>query len=389
MTSTRHVVVGAGLAGSAAAHSLARRGHEVTVLERTRPAAPDGSSHGSARIFRYAYRDRFWTDLVVRAKDGFDELERLSGRRLVTPTGSLDHGATRDPVALAAVLAACGVEHELLGRAAAQQRWPGIAVETDVLWHPGAGVVDAESTVTAQLELAARHGAQVLPGWDVERVVATATGYRLTSTDGRVLDAERVVVAAGGWLPGLLGRLPLPAGFLDRVPPLRVTQEQTFHFPYREPVADGRGWPTTIHGDDGVDHYTLPGGRDAGFRGQKVAEFAAGRPLRSAAAQDGVVDPANRARVTAHVERYLPGLVPEPYAESTCLFTSTPTEDFLIDRVDGITLLSPCSGHGAKFAPVLGELAADVVTGSGGPARFTVAGLAAAGAASRSAPSSA
>ena len=68
-----------------------------------------------------------------------------------------------------------------------------------------------------------------------------------------------------------------------------------------------------------------------------------------------------------------PACVPEPYAETTCLFTNTPTEDFLIDGVDGITLVSPCSGHGAKFAPLIGDIAADVATGTGrAPDRFTV-----------------
>jgi sarcosine oxidase len=74
-----------------------------------------------------------------------------------------------------------------------------------------------------------------------------------------------------------------------------------------------------------------------------------------------------------YVRRYLPGLVPEPYAEATCLFTSTPSEDFLIDGVDGITVVSPCSGHGAKFAPLIGDMAADVATGARrAPDRFTV-----------------
>ena len=80
VTASRYVVVGAGLAGAATAWSLARRGHEVTLVERTRPAARDGSSHGSARIFRYAYPDPFYAGLVVQARAGFDELERLSGR---------------------------------------------------------------------------------------------------------------------------------------------------------------------------------------------------------------------------------------------------------------------------------------------------------------------
>ena len=100
------VVIGAGLAGAATAWQLARGGHEVTLVERTRPAAAEGSSHGSARIFRYPYADLLYTELVVRARAGFDELEASSGRQLITPTGELDFGAVRNPRALAAVLAA-------------------------------------------------------------------------------------------------------------------------------------------------------------------------------------------------------------------------------------------------------------------------------------------
>ena len=138
-------------------------------------------------------------------------------------------------------------------------------------------------------------------------------------------------------------------------------------------------WPTFIHKSPAIPTYGLPGGRDAGFRGQKIAEFLGGRRIASAADQDGVVDPANRARIVDYVRQYLPGLVPEPYAETTCLFTSTPSEDFLVDGTDGITLVSPCSGHGAKFAPLIGDIAADVATGAGrAPDRFTVRALAAA-----------
>jgi sarcosine oxidase len=95
--------------------------------------------------------------------------------------------------------------------------------------------------------------------------------------------------------------------------------------------------------------------------------------LGSAGDQDGVVSAVNRDRVVDYVRHQLPGLVPEPYAEATCLFTSTPTEDFVLDGVDGVTVLSPCSGHGAKFAPLIGSLAADAVTGERRtPDRFRV-----------------
>jgi sarcosine oxidase len=381
VSSSQYAVIGAGLAGAATAWSLTRRGHEVTLVERAQSASRDGSSHGSARIFRYVYPDTFYVRLVVAAKAGFDELERLSDCRLVTPSGALDFGPLRAPRALAGVLEAVGVEHELVSADDARARWPQIAVDSETLWHPGAGVIDAEATVRAMLEQAEHHGARVVIGWPVARVEATATGYRLETADGRTLDAERLVVTAGGWLPALLDRLPLPSSFRALVPPLRVSQENAYHFPYRDDAAtDGTeevtSWPTFIHKSPTISTYGLPGGRDAGFRGQKIAEFLGGRRIASAADQDGVVDPANRARIVDYVRRYLPGLHPEPYAETTCLFTSTPSEDFLVDGTDGITLVSPCSGHGAKFAPLIGDIAADVATGAGrAPDRFTVRAL--------------
>ena len=85
--------------------------------------------------------------------------------------------------------------------------------------------------------------------------------------------------------------------------------------------------------------------------------------IGSALEHDRIIDPVRRDRVVDYVARALPGLVPEPYAETTCLFTNAPDDDFIIDRVEGITILSPCSGHGAKFAPLLGDLAARLVTG--------------------------
>lgn len=368
MDSSKYVVIGAGLAGAATAWSLGRRGHEVTVLERTEPAAYDGSSHGSARIFRYAYPDQFWVDLVVRARAGFTDLEQLAGQQLITPSGSLDFGRVRNAAGLATALAAAGVEHELLTAEQARARWPQIAVDTEVLWHPGAGVIDAQSTVHAMLAAAAAYGVRTYTHWPVHEIQKTVTGYRVTASDGRSIDAERVVVAAGGWLPDLLQTLPLPTAFRNSVPALQVRQENAYHFPYRDQSVV---WPTFIHKDTALQTYSLPGGRDADFRGQKLAEYNGGKDIPSAVGQDGRIDPANQAKIIDYVKRYLPGLEPEPYAATTCLFTNTTDENFLIDGVDGITLVSPCSGHGAKFAPLIGDIAADVATGTGTtPSRF-------------------
>ncbi|WP_104181908.1 FAD-dependent oxidoreductase [Arthrobacter sp. B0490] len=366
-TSTDYVVVGAGLAGAATAWQLARRGHQVTIVERTTPASHDGSSHGSARIFRYAYPDPFYARAVVESRALWDELDRASGLELITPAGAVDYGPHRGPDQLARVLAGAGVDHELLSAAEARSRWPQIAFDTPVLWHPGAGVIDAERSVHAMVGQAIQHGATVLTGWSAARVEEHGAGYRVHSEAGETIEAGHVVVSAGGWLPALMGHLPLPAGFLAGLPRITVRQEQAYHFRYRtdEP------WPTFIHKSADLQTYGLPGGRDAGFAGQKVAEYNGGGIIPSAAEQTGTVDPRNRLRVVDYVRKYLPGVDPEPYAETTCLFTNTPDEDFIVDRAHGITILSPCSGHGAKFAPLIGRWAADLATGSGSvPARF-------------------
>jgi sarcosine oxidase len=366
MHTSKYVVVGAGLAGAATAWQLASRGHEVTLLERSTPANEWGSSHGSARIFRYAYPELEYTQMVVDAKQGWDELERLSGRQLITPTGAVDHGSVRHPRQLAENLATVGVEHELLSPEEAQQRWPQFAFDTEVLWHPGAGVLDAQTTVNTMVELAVAQGAQLKTGWELSTVARSVSGFRLTSSTGEGVETEHLIVCAGGWLPALLGDLSLPAAFLQQMPSLQVRQEQAYHFPYREtPEASATPWPTFIHKSENLQTYGLPGGRDAGFHGQKVAQFNGGKILSSAQVQDQLMEEANRARVVDYVTRYLPGVVPEPYAETTCLFTNTPNEDFVLDTVDNITVVSPCSGHGGKFAPLIGEMAADLATGRG------------------------
>ncbi|MGO1543200.1 MAG: FAD-dependent oxidoreductase [Gulosibacter sp.] len=374
MESSKYVVIGAGLMGAATAWRLADEGHEVTLLERDIPANAQGSSHGSARIFRYAYHQRTYVQLVKAAASGWDELSRRSSRTLISTFGAIDHGDVRDPRSLVPVLEAENITHELLSAEEAQARWPQFKFDGEVLWQPDAGVLDAQNTVYSMIDLAIQSGAQIRTRWEVADVARTATGFVITTEDGRQLQAEEVIVAAGGWIPELLRNLSLPERFVRAMPKIQVRQEQAYHFPYADYAEPNRAiWPTFIHKYGTWESYGLPGGRDADYRGQKVAQFNGGQMLSSAAEQDGQIDPANRARLVEYVKEYLPGLIPEPYAETTCLFTSTPTEDFVLDRVDGVTVVSPCSGHGGKFAPIIGELAAGLATGTGSvPDEFRV-----------------
>ena len=177
MATEEIIVLGAGLAGASAAWHLAMRGQPVTVLERTTPANPQGSSHGSARIFRYAYPERFYCDLVVRARPGWNELERQSGQALITPTGCVDYGDIRRPDKLAAVSPKPASKNELLPAEEASGRWPQFRFDTPVLWQPGAGVLDPDRTIEAMLELAVRSGhGRVLAGWEATEIERDPNG---------------------------------------------------------------------------------------------------------------------------------------------------------------------------------------------------------------------
>lgn len=344
------LVVGAGLTGAATAWALARRGADVAVVEQHTPANIHGSSHGSARIVRRAYPDPLYVRWTGPAWDGWRELERQSGESLLRTTGAIDHGGRRDVRGIAATLADAGVAHELLPAREAAPRWPGMRFETDVLFHPQAGVLDAEAAVHAFLRISGvpMHdhcpvtAIRVLP----DRAVVEAGGHRIR--------ARRVVLAAGPWLGPLLDHVD---GFAGRVPGLAVTQQQVFHFRRADEAMPA--WPATIHNET-LNTFHLPGGRDGGPGGaRKVAEHDGGS-VTTAAGRDGVVDPRARERVVGYVRDWLPGLVPEPFTEATCLYTTTPTEDFLLDRVGPIVVGSPCSGHGAKFSPAVGQLLASL-----------------------------
>jgi sarcosine oxidase len=231
------------------------------------------------------------------------------------------------------------------------------------MFHPDGGVIDPERAMAAMRAIAAARGAQVCYGTPVLRVEADGEGAAVHTAD-RSWRAPAVVVAAGAWLEPLLGgQVPLPS--------LVVTQEEAFHFAQRPPAG---AWPTFIYYGDGV-MYGLPAGGDGEVPGAiKVGAHHGGGRMTTGDDRDGIVRPEARERAIGFVRDWLPGLDPAPAGEVTCLYTSTVNEDFILDRHGPFIVCSPCSGHGAKFAPLTGEIVADLACGGMSPERrFTLA----------------
>ncbi|MBR8640437.1 FAD-dependent oxidoreductase [Streptomyces tuirus] len=347
------VVVGAGLTGAATAWALSRAGRSVVLFDAYDFGHDKGSSHGTSRIFRRVYPDALYVGMTGRALESWRKLEADSGAGLLQVRGGIDHGSRRDPRALAAVAAEQHLAHALLSPAEAQERWPGMVFDGPVLFQPDAGVVNADASVMAFLDVARRNGARLVAG---TRVEAIEVGYdHVLVHAGEPVRARRVVLAAGGWLPELLATCDLPIP----LPPVQVTQQQVFHFRQRDP---GAVFPVLVH-KDRHQIFGLPSGSDGGPEpAMKIARHDGGAPT-TAGTRSGQIDAAGRRLIMDYVGTWLPGLDPEPVAESTCLYTMTEDDDFILDREGPVVVASPCSGHGAKFAPLLGEMIMDLALG--------------------------
>ncbi|HJY99734.1 MAG TPA: FAD-dependent oxidoreductase, partial [Streptosporangiaceae bacterium] len=199
------VVIGAGLAGSATARALARRGRSAVVLEAFQPGHRRGSSHGSARIFRRAYPDPLYVQLTGEAQRLWRQLADEAGEELVLTTGGIDFGPAREQEKLYEILGAFGVPAELISPGEAAERWPGVAFGTDpVMFHPDAGVIDAERAMGAMRALAEAQGVQIHYNSPVLSVAASADGAEVRTAE-RSWRARAVVVAAGPWAEPLIG----------------------------------------------------------------------------------------------------------------------------------------------------------------------------------------
>jgi sarcosine oxidase len=348
------VVVGAGIMGSSTAWWLTRRGWSVVLLEQFEPGHDRGSSHGGSRIFRLAYPEPFWIELARAARDGWRALEADTGTELLIETGSVDHGGREGVGAIETAMRAAAVPFETLDPIEGARRWPGMRFDGPVCFQPDGGRVASGLALRALTERVQQLGGVLRWKTPVRAVEPDGERVRVV-TDGETYDTAVAVVAAGGWLEPLLGAHV-------RLPRLVVTQESAFHFAPREPLP----WPSFIHHGE-IAQYGLetPG------EGVKVAEHHTGAAV-TAATRDFVIDEDGRKRIMEFVDAWLPGLAPEPVSEVTCLYTNTPTEDFVLDRVGPIVVASPCSGHGFKFAPVIGRMAADLADGAAPVSRFAL-----------------
>jgi sarcosine oxidase len=328
-------VVGAGVHGLATARALARRGVEVTVYEQFELDNRRGSSHGASRIFRLSYPEVEWVRMAQEALPLWHELERESGQRLLRLNGIIEF-VRRPGEGSQSALEQSGAEVEVLDADEVARRFPMVAPPegAKAVFQADAGIVLAAKARHAFLAGARAHGAQVVEGRRIEQLDE--------------LDEDMVVVAAGAWAKRLLAGAGIE---LDVVP----TSETVTYF---ELKADGPVPSVVDFKPGGLGHgtYALA---DPDY-GLKLGIHKSGRPIDPDDPPGPDSELVEQMRETA--AGYFPTARNEPTRVDTCLYTNTEDERFVLERHGRIVVGSACSGHGFKFAPVVGERLADLVT---------------------------
>jgi sarcosine oxidase len=351
------LVAGLGAMGSAVAYHLARRGARVVGIDRYAPPHDRGSTHGESRIIREAYYEGpEYVPLVQRAYELWEELERDMGRSLLTRTGALMLGAPESELIRGSRRSAeeHGIPHELLDREALARRFPIFSPgpETVGLLEARGGVLDPEACVRAHLDAARAHGAVLRTGEPMIAWSADAHGVAVLTSRGR-LHADHLVLAVGPWLPELVPGLPLE---VER-------QVMLWFEPRVHPEAFAPGWCPVFLWETDPDHlyYGFP---DLGS-GVKVARHHGGETGRVDELEEEVLEE-DVEQLRGFLRRHLPAADGRLLRGAVCRYTNTPDHHFLLARHPDhprVHLVSPCSGHGFKFASAIGERTAEEVMG--------------------------
>jgi monomeric sarcosine oxidase len=363
LASYSHIIVGAGAVGASSAYQLSKYPGRTLVLERFHENHPFGSSHGRTRILRTAYAEgASYVPLVLRARDLWNRLGKVAGAEFFRPTGVILAGRANS-IALRQAHASAvrwRLPSEMLDSGTAQRRFPAFRFDASdrVLWDPKGGVLFPERAISAYRRIA--HDRGVVFRWNSP---VTAWEFRpdgriLVRTSSREYLTDKLVLSAGAWMSSLVRGLRLP---------LRVEQQTVYWFGPGEGKPElYRGMPAFVwYVPQGGYFYGLPdvgdGVKIGGNRGQIVRSLDR-RPASSTR---------ELLSVRAFRERRLPGLAAAPEEHVTCLYTNTPDKNFIVDfhpDSQNVVVVSACSGHGFKFASVMGELVArGAVTGKLSP----------------------
>jgi len=350
------IVVGVGGMGSSAVYNLAKRGQKVLGIEKFDVPHSEGSSHGVNRIIRLAYyEDSSYVPLLRRAYEMWSEIETIAKEQLLYKTGSIDTAPSGHEL-FEGSLQSClehDIPHEILNYRQINERFPGYEMPPGHmgLYQQDGGFVLSERAIVAYVNAAVTEGATIQARETVLKWEPEADGVRVF-TDRSEYTADRLVITAGAWT----------AGMLPSLEELAVPERQVLA--WLQPEEPSLFTPEVFP----VFSAFFEEGRYYGFPVFGIPGFKIGRyhHLEEVADPDNVernVTQEDEDVLRAASARYFPKANGTIMTLKTCLFTNTPDEHFIIDTVPGypqVAVAAGFSGHGFKFASVVGEILGDL-----------------------------
>jgi sarcosine oxidase len=352
----RVAVVGCGAMGAATGWRLATRGAQVVCFDRHSPPHSLGSSHGESRITRTAYFEGPWyVPLLQETFPLWRDLEQASGAELLTLTGALMIGSPSAEAITGSLEAAKahGLEARLMNAEELRRHYPGHVIRSEdvAVLDAQAGFIRPEAAVAAMIDRIVAAGGQIRRGVVVSEVSSRSDGVEVV-TDEMHETFDAAVIAAGPWMPELFGTLPL------------TVERQVMAWLAIEPEADwltADRFPVFIHQTEVLgDIYGVP---TLDGVSMKIARHHDGEGTDPESVEREVAG-ADLDPLRTFAATYLRGVTGQVTRTAVCMYTNTPDGHFVIDfhpDDSRIVVVSACSGHGFKFAPVIGDIAADLV----------------------------
>lgn len=343
--------------GMSAGYDLARRGVRTLLIDAFDPPHREGSHHGETRLIRHAYSgDPVYTEMAVRAHRLWNEVEDMTGTKLLVQSGVLNM-ADSGMYSFKERLAAAKGQHircERLDAAGIRERWPELHIPDnfEALYEPDAGYLRSEECVRAYRKLALSSGATLLTNTMVREMKA-GKGFVSVLTEQGEYQAGAAILSAGAWFRTLSPFVNLP---------IRAVRQVVAWFETGSPAFDtGRFSGFTLNIGKGV-YYGFPSIDDTGL---KIGRHDTGSiwepdqplaPFGSRAEDEG--------DLREVLEAYMPRAAGKLKRGVVCKYEMSPDEDFIIDRhpeFPHVWIAGGFSGHGFKFSSVVGKMLSELV----------------------------
>lgn len=352
------IVVGGGSMGIAAAYYKGKTGADVLVLDKYEIPNTMGSHHGMTRMLRMNYgHGSSYVPLVQESLKLWRELEVESEKELFKETGCITIGHSSSEFIDLTIESAKHnqIPYQTMNAEQIMAEWQGISIPHDYkgVYDPAAGFLFSEECLAAYKEAARLQGVDIHENEGVLNIENHENGDVAIHTEKDTYYAKKVIVTAGAWLNKLLPEIELP------IQPVRKTI--SWFKPSEENLYD-RHFPCFAFDikEEGL-YYGFPDYEGYGVKVGRMDNDIPCDPDDMNRTYGAFDQDENDVRYL--LERYIPKAAGRLIDGKVSMFSRTPDDDFIIDvhpSNPNIVLAGGFSGHGFKFASVIGAILADL-----------------------------